>query len=652
MNKVQGQGFLKFGKNGNADARDQVTTQKDGTFTMKLRYSSTADINNVDLYVNGSKVETMKLANTNGYSNWKNYEKKITLKKGQNTIEFKSNAALPASLYIDNFTLDGDFGNGSGQVVVNPTEPATEPQPVTLNGKLIQKLTVNDTENGADWSIASDMKTGTAVYGDRDITITSMPKNLENAECIRTACDSKLFAKDEASFTAGADITVYAAVDTRKADSLDWLKTWRSGMSVTTSNDVELMLYKRNFKSGETVTLGTNGADNESANYIVFAVPQETVIKGDVNMDGIVDVFDLALAKRAAKSCTNTVVFDDTDVNANGVIDENDLKQLESYIHAKIKGFTADTNGSYKKKLTSDPQPTVAAVQNVSTFHYNSNLQYHKAPDSYRQDAAKQGTVEEVKYQTTVYGNNLQKSAYVYLPAGYDKNKQNNIIYLMHGGGGNEKSIFIENMLMKQYLDHMIANGDIEPMIVVTPTFNNAAGTDMTANAKNFWNELAKDVVPAVEGKYSTYAKSVSAADLKASRMHRAFGGFSMGSLTTWYVMLNDLDYFAYIMPLSGDCWAGNTADEKAASVENAIRKSGYTKNQYFLMCATGTKDIAYGAMNDQINSMKKKDCFTYTSDFSKGNFWFLLCDGGSHWWDGYIVDYIYDMLPYFFRES
>ena len=42
-------------------------------------------------------------------------------------------------------------------------------------------------------------------------------------------------------------------------------------------------------------------------------------------------------------------------------------------------------------------------------------------------------------------------------------------------------------------------------------------------------------------------------------------------------------------------------------------------------MCATGTKDIAYGAMNDQVNSMKKKDCFTYTSDFSKGNFWFLL---------------------------
>ena len=65
------------------------------------------------------------------------------------------------------------------------------------------------------------------------------------------------------------------------------------------------------------------------------------------------------------------------------------------------------------------------------------------------------------------------------------------LCYMMHGGGGNESSIFLESSVMKKYLDHMIMNGDIEPMIVVTPTFNNAAGSDMTTNSKNFWNELA-----------------------------------------------------------------------------------------------------------------------------------------------------------------
>lgn len=40
-------------------------------------------------------------------------------------------------------------------------------------------------------------------------------------------------------------------------------------------------------------------------------------------------------------------------------------------------------------------------------------------------------------------------------------------------------------------------------------------------------------LTPAVEGKYSSYAQSTAAADLTASRDHRAFMGFSMGSVAT-----------------------------------------------------------------------------------------------------------------------
>ena len=44
------------------------------------------------------------------------------------------------------------------------------------------------------------------------------------------------------------------------------------------------------------------------------------------------------------------------------------------------------------KKLTSETQPA-ETVQPVSSFNYNANLQYHKAPDAYRKDATQQGTV-------------------------------------------------------------------------------------------------------------------------------------------------------------------------------------------------------------------------------------------------------------------
>ena len=330
---VQGQGFLKFGKNANAAAKDTVTTQKAGEFTLKLRYSNTSDINNVDLYVNNNKVSTLKLSNTNGYSNWKTVEQKITLAAGENRVEFKANGTLSSSLYIDNFTVDGDFGDGGQDIVVNPPEP--------INGKLIQNLTVNDTANAADWSICYDFNAGSKVYGDRDITAVNAPTNLMNAEMIRTACDSKMYTGDLATFTANGDITVYIAVDTRVNGSLGWLKTWsRGGVSISTSNDVELELFKLNVSSGETVVLGTNGGEGNSANYIVFAVPQEKIIKGDINQDGRIDCFDMISARKGiAEGFDSTVKFDSADINNNSEYTISDIVLLQSFLLGKIKSF-------------------------------------------------------------------------------------------------------------------------------------------------------------------------------------------------------------------------------------------------------------------------------------------------------------------------
>ena len=537
----------------------------------------------------------------------------------------------------------------AGGAMGSSVTAAQEPEP--LNGRLITNLTVLDQANAADWSICYDYGEGSAIYGDRDITAAFLPVSLAETEMIRTACDSKMYRGDLASFTAGGDITVYAAVDARVNEKLDWLKAWtRSGVAVSTSNGVKLELFTLDARAGEQVVLGTNGGEMESANYIVFAVPRENLIKGDLNMDGRVDALDLVLARRAlAGGFAEPQAFRAADVDENEGVEAVDLRQLQDFLIEKRKQFHRNAPEKSLPKQNAEPE----TPENTDSFPYSDALQYKAAPASYRQDCPQQGTVERLSYQTTVYSSNLTKSAYVYLPYGYDSSKQYDIMYMMHGGGGNESSIFLESSVMKKYLDHMIMNGDIEPMIVVTPTFNNAAGSDMTTNSKNFWNELEKDLLPAVEGKYSTYAVSTSAADLKASRSHRAFSGFSLGALTAWYVFLNSLDYFQYIMPLSGDCWAGNTAQEKATVVADAARQSGYSRDEYFLMCATGTKDIAYAAMRDQIEVMKTMtDVFTYTSDFSKGNFYFLTCEGGTHYWDGYIVDYIYDGLPYLFHEN
>lgn len=233
---------------------------------------------------------------------------------------------------------------------------------------------------------------------------------------------------------------------------------------------------------------------------------------------------------------------------------------------------------------------------------------------------------------------------YIYLTGTIQKKKYN-IFYLMHGGGENENTIFSSDVNLHLILDHMIMNGDLEPLIVVTPTFNGGNCT-----AQNFYQEFRTNVIPFVEGKYSTYAESTTSEGIKASRMHRAFGGFSMGGLTTWTVMANCLDYVAYFMPLSGDYWSGNSGQEKANSIASSINSFGLSNRQYFIFAATGSEDIAYPNLAPQVEAMKSLPQFVYTSDFSKGNFYFLVAPGLTHWW-GYVRHYIYDALPYFFHE-
>ena len=64
-------------------------------------------------------------------------------------------------------------------------------------------------------------------------------------------------------------------------------------------------------------------------------------------------------------------------------------------------------------------------------------------------------------------------------------------------------------------------------------------------------------------------------------------------------------------------------------------------------------KGISKGHMKIYVINPLKQDTkrFTTTSDFSKGNFYFMVADGRDHWW-GHVRHYIYDALPYFFHEG
>ena len=147
-----------------------------------------------------------------------------------------------------------------------------------LSGELIQDFDRFDTEHADSWSIQTNLQTGDLVFGDRDVTYTTIPEKLIGAEYVRTACDAKTLSTDLAEFKAGADCTVYAALDNRVANAPAWLSGWtETGETVTNSKSVTFNLYSKEVKQGETVVLGTNGQSQTCVNYTVFAVKKAAV---------------------------------------------------------------------------------------------------------------------------------------------------------------------------------------------------------------------------------------------------------------------------------------------------------------------------------------------------------------------------------------
>lgn len=179
-------------------------------------------------------------------------------------------------------------------------------------------------------------------------------------------------------------------------------------------------------------------------------------------------------------------------------------------------------------------------------------------PDALSQPCAQGGTVETLTYQTRAYATDsreVEKTAHVYLPAGYDPEGQYNILYLLHGTGDNEAAWLLEHSENKDMVDQLIARGVIEPLIIVTPTFyveDDCAG-DLDQLTYSFAQELRNDLMPAVEGRYATYAPSCDAQGFAESRDHRAFAGLSRGAVTTYHsAFCASLDYFSWFGTFSG----------------------------------------------------------------------------------------------------
>lgn len=281
-------------------------------------------------------------------------------------------------------------------------------------------------------------------------------------------------------------------------------------------------------------------------------------------------------------------------------------------------------------------------------------------PDAVRQPAAQQGKVETMYYTVRrADGTKLTKRAQVYLPHGYNKKQRHNVVYLMHGGGDNTTSFFADPrspLPLTQVLDHLIADGKMKPVIVVAPTFYDD-DTNIGANrmddaielCRRFHKELQHDLIPAVGRRYSTFLTRGDSLDIVKTRDHRAFGGFSMGSLTTWYQLAYGNNAVQKFLPLSGDLWAYDENGQKmqpagAAAWLNARLASTPQGDDFQVFAYTGTDDIAGTPETNFVEALAAyAPLFRYGTP--NANITFQLKDGGKHYY-GDINEYLFHALP------
>lgn len=188
-------------------------------------------------------------------------------------------------------------------------------------------------------------------------------------------------------------------------------------------------------------------------------------------------------------------------------------------------------------------------------------------------DDEQTGTLIFADYED-VNGN--QAPLVVYLPYGYDAEREEGypVLYLSHGGGGNELEWFSSGN--SQYLfDNLIAEGSVEPTIVVTMS-NGVYDWDYDVINEN----VMEHIIPFMEENYNVGTEPET----------RAFAGLSMGGMTTTNIYYRSADQFGYFGIFSGSDSSYDLSQTDMDMLKTPV-----------IMIGAGTYDMAY--VNDSYNT-------------------------------------------------
>ena len=261
------------------------------------------------------------------------------------------------------------------------------------------------------------------------------------------------------------------------------------------------------------------------------------------------------------------------------------------------------------------------------------------------------GSITKVWYDSPTL--KLNRRMYVYTPPGYEDSKEKYpVLYLLHGGGGDEDA-WTSLGRANYILDNLIAAGKARPMIVVMTNGNanqtasvtdwskqpdpalditpgsNRSEQEIMEGITAFPKSLVNDVVPYIESHFR----------VKADSENRAIAGLSMGCMQTQIIAMTNPGMFEYI-----GCFSlGIHFNDPFGVISNNILIPAYDKyletmkNKVFYV-GVGREDFVY----EGVQTLRKK--------LDEHNFKYIYNEtGGGHTWANWRL-YLSDFAPMLFK--
>jgi enterochelin esterase-like enzyme len=197
--------------------------------------------------------------------------------------------------------------------------------------------------------------------------------------------------------------------------------------------------------------------------------------------------------------------------------------------------------------------------------------------DSYKSSVS-HGNITTAAYHSTTVG--VDRQTLVYTPPGYSKDKKYNVLYLLHGIGGDEREWY-NNGSPGNILDNLFANQKLEPMIVVFPNGRAMVNDDPVGDIfaadkvkafETFEFDLLNDLIPFIDSNYSVLS----------GRENRALAGLSMGAGQALNFGLAHLNTFAWVGAFSA---APNTKAPSALLPNPSVAADSLS--QMWISCGT-----------------------------------------------------------------